>query len=347
MSSTVAVWRGTAGGRPCRSAMGKRSGWRKENRSAKGGEGRAARGRGKAARAAGRGRTKTAFARCSASRRRRRCTGARRSPRSAASTSGSAPGTRTSTWRCGLRAAGFRALHVPAARALHAGGATARRRPWRYGALLYRQPLAGGRPPPRPPLPRRRPPPPRPRPPRPRPPPLAHPRHQGRLAPRPAPPAALVPSRPACRCAGRARALHGGLIGSTGVREGHAGSLGWGRGGGGSCGRGDRRATESTLEGGSPRRPRGATARALPRPVPRPRSRRPHARSSHPLPSRPGPSCEEIWRDHQGPRIVDLISLLGELPSTEAKIGPTSSSVPIFSTPRWRSNERCGNSSTK
>jgi len=35
-----------------------------------------------------------------------------------------------------LRAAGFRALHVPAARAFHAGGATARRRPWRYGALL-------------------------------------------------------------------------------------------------------------------------------------------------------------------------------------------------------------------
>ena len=36
-----------------------------------------------------------------------------------------------------LRAAGWRALHVPAARALHAGGATARRLSWRYGRLLY------------------------------------------------------------------------------------------------------------------------------------------------------------------------------------------------------------------
>jgi hypothetical protein len=36
-----------------------------------------------------------------------------------------------------LRAAGRHALHVPAARALHAGGATGRRRPWRYGRLLY------------------------------------------------------------------------------------------------------------------------------------------------------------------------------------------------------------------
>jgi GT2 family glycosyltransferase len=36
-----------------------------------------------------------------------------------------------------LRAAGWRALHVPGARARHAGGATGRRRPWRYGRLLY------------------------------------------------------------------------------------------------------------------------------------------------------------------------------------------------------------------
>jgi GT2 family glycosyltransferase len=36
-----------------------------------------------------------------------------------------------------LRSAGWRALVVPAARALHAGGASGRRMPWRYGALLY------------------------------------------------------------------------------------------------------------------------------------------------------------------------------------------------------------------
>ncbi len=36
-----------------------------------------------------------------------------------------------------LRSAGWRALVVPAARALHAGGTSGRRMPWRYGALLY------------------------------------------------------------------------------------------------------------------------------------------------------------------------------------------------------------------